>query len=193
MHLSAQFTQASARLQSCVFLIVDTCRLSVRTHWLLCGRRHRRLLLLPWSKLAPGCRKKKGMAARLASNSVRIVVAVLLLVACGGWLHSHKHKAALHQSLGEAVGKMNTATQERGASCCLGLHQTGRVVGSGQGGGRCWHTWEPCLTAAHAPALSIAAPPSPAALLSWGSPPSTSCSAMSAIDQLLCCLVQSAT
>ncbi|KAL4447426.1 hypothetical protein ABPG75_004645 [Micractinium tetrahymenae] len=62
---------------------------------------------------ARGLRKKKGVATRLASNSVRIVVMLLLLIACGGWLHSHKHKAALHQSLGETVGKMNTATQER--------------------------------------------------------------------------------
>lgn len=77
-------------------------------------------LMLPAPVLTPASRKKKGLAGRLASNSVRIVVAVLLLIAFGGWLHSHKHKVALHRSLGETVGKMNTATQERGA--CHAAH-----------------------------------------------------------------------
>lgn len=75
----------------------------------------------------PTCRKKKGLAGQLGANSVRILVAVLLLVACGGWLHSHKHKSALHRSLGETVGKMNTVTQDRGACLCW-LRRMGRLV-----------------------------------------------------------------
>ncbi len=95
--------------------------------------------MLPAPVLTPASRKKKGLAGRLASNSVRIVVAVLLLIAFGGWLHSHKHKVALHRSLGETVGKMNTATQERGASrAALGCARPGMLSAVSRNGRR-WH------------------------------------------------------
>lgn len=84
------------------------------------GRRRRRPALAPQARSclsASACRKKKSFASKLfGARSTTVVVGLLLLVACFGWLHTHKHKKALHESLGDTVGKMNTATRDRGAS-----------------------------------------------------------------------------
>ncbi|EFN59593.1 hypothetical protein CHLNCDRAFT_132980 [Chlorella variabilis] len=60
-----------------------------------------------------GLKKRKTLARRVASHAVKIVVGVLLLVACGGWLWAHKHKRALHEHLDTTLTHLDVAESDK--------------------------------------------------------------------------------
>lgn len=51
---------------------------------------------------------------------MKIVVGVLLLVACGGWLWAHKHKRALHEHLDTTLTHLDVAESDKSEPCPRG-------------------------------------------------------------------------
>ena len=73
------------------------------------------------------------MVARLTRHATKLVVFALLLVALGGWLHTHKHKKALHEHLDSTLTNLNTAHAEKGAR--EAVMRVLRMLASLRGGG----------------------------------------------------------